>query len=464
MNKIAYSVIHIKDDSEQSKKRSQFVNEIHTIINDNFIYLDFKPYKISNQDSLLEYKKINKDLKVLSNLKYGEIGCIVSHYEAWKNFVKTDNDYLLILEDDAKMLDNAIENIHKYLEETPKDFDVLSLFSHGKREVFDINKHSINRQNIVKLFQSESTMAYIISKKGAMSYINLFNRGITNPVDLFLFKNNINQQNYAIHPNSEKVFSSEHAYDDNGISFAEDTLIQNTNRIGNIVSKTVHQILILENMKDICDSLVNYNKQHFGLVAPGYAYYCWTENEIEKFLINNFNDNILNVFKSLKLSKHKTDFASLCILYIYGGWYADFSAQVFYIPEIATNAILFEDKQNTTGSNNTISNSLIYSNPGNLFLLESINRMCDNIKNNDLDSESFIDGKTLLWSVVFSIEPGYINAHIGYFEKSESSSDFGYYCLNNGKTVGVAKNSIVLNVSEYQKHIEVFNNKEKCGE
>lgn len=98
----------------------------------------------------------------------GSIGCSLSHIKLWEKLLYSDQDYFLILEDDAfpNYEENLINDINSYLNkvtETDKKWDIIYL---GYSKSF-INKD--NKINDIYAIKSIifTTHAYIISKKGA---------------------------------------------------------------------------------------------------------------------------------------------------------------------------------------------------------------------------------------------------------------------------------------------------------
>ena len=62
--------------------------------------------------------------------------------------------------------------------------------------------------------------------------------------------------------------------------------------------------------------------------APTYKHLIYDDNDIEIFLKEYFNKNVLDTFKSLKEGAHKADLTRYCLLYIYGGLYLDIKTEL----------------------------------------------------------------------------------------------------------------------------------------
>jgi glycosyl transferase family 25 len=102
----------------------------------------------------------------------GAIGCYLSHIKLWKKLLDSDQDYFLILEDDACPVyeENIINDINIYLNtviDADKNWDIIYL---------GYNKNFINKDiKINGIYSIKSiiftTHAYIISKKGALKLL-----------------------------------------------------------------------------------------------------------------------------------------------------------------------------------------------------------------------------------------------------------------------------------------------------
>jgi glycosyl transferase family 25 len=107
----------------------------------------------------------------------GMIGCALSHIKLWKNFLNSEDDFVLISEDDVEYNINIkyiINNINSIYEST--NFDILSLntsvgiFNSFKKSVY-IDNFEFNKP-IFPL----TTASYILSKKGARELLKRFDK------------------------------------------------------------------------------------------------------------------------------------------------------------------------------------------------------------------------------------------------------------------------------------------------
>lgn len=125
------------------------------------------------------------------------IGCALSHVNVWKTFLNTDKKYAIVFEDDIILDDityNLSEVIPVYVEQTPKDFDILYLGSLGSDNTpnfFTISMSLLNMsaeyKNINDYVKQPkvalATHAYVISRSGAEKLLKNLDGNIHNHID-----------------------------------------------------------------------------------------------------------------------------------------------------------------------------------------------------------------------------------------------------------------------------------------
>jgi hypothetical protein len=62
--------------------------------------------------------------------------------------------------------------------------------------------------------------------------------------------------------------------------------------------------------------------------APEYTHVVMDDDDLEKFIVYYFKDNVIETFRSLKTGAHKADLARYCLLYIFGGLYMDIKVEL----------------------------------------------------------------------------------------------------------------------------------------
>lgn len=117
-------------------------------------------------------------------IKPGEVGCYLSHVNAWKEFYESDNEYALILEDDANFDPQQLKNVINMLLSISQDWDICT-FESGSRK-FSTVKQVDNQYSLVK-FRSNSygLAAYLLNKKAAGQLLS-YKFPIKMPVDYYV--------------------------------------------------------------------------------------------------------------------------------------------------------------------------------------------------------------------------------------------------------------------------------------
>ena len=132
---------------------------------------------------------------------YSSMGCALSHLMVWKTFLKSDNDYAIIFEDDVIIDKSDIklgDVINKYIRKAPKDFDILYLGcfgSEGNNLFVYLMKLLGNTSNefIVNDFIKHpkvalASHAYVLSKNGVKKLIDTLDGKIYNHIDFCIQK------------------------------------------------------------------------------------------------------------------------------------------------------------------------------------------------------------------------------------------------------------------------------------
>ena len=125
------------------------------------------PSDLISQNAIKDALDINGGL--YTNMTPGAIGCALSHHKCYTKIINecNDNDYVLILEDDAVFENNFIKLLKEYLKHIPK-YDILFLGFHDYRIIKSNNKYHHIPTKLWGLF------GYIINKKAAREFIKLF--------------------------------------------------------------------------------------------------------------------------------------------------------------------------------------------------------------------------------------------------------------------------------------------------
>ena len=112
---------------------------------------------------------------------------------------------------------------------------------------------------------------------------------------------------------------------------------------------------------------------------PRFNHYLYDDNDCREFIKNNFKPDVLNAYDSLIPGAYKADLWRLCILFINGGIYLDIKlicVNGFRLIELTENNHFVKDRPI-----NTIFNTLMVSQKGNIFLYKAIRQIVENVNN-----------------------------------------------------------------------------------
>lgn len=169
----------------------------------------FKTLKNNNIEPILvkgiNGKKLsNKVIKENTTLLYSyfgsksSIGIAMSHMKAWKTFLKTNDEYAIIFEDDVIIEPNFTNDLEIAIKKVPTDFDMLYLGCFGCEKsdnvlstIFTIMNESNNDNKIINNYINKPIVAlgahaYIISRKGAKKLLNIIEGHISYHIDYVL--------------------------------------------------------------------------------------------------------------------------------------------------------------------------------------------------------------------------------------------------------------------------------------
>lgn len=98
-------------------------------------------------------------------------------------------------------------------------------------------------------------------------------------------------------------------------------------KIDNVVEEKYVAKNILQTFKN--NNLPEYIKDNLTNLNPGWEYHFYDDEQVKKFLKEEYSDFVLNKFNSFSRGAHKADLFRLCWLYKNGGVYVDIDAECF---------------------------------------------------------------------------------------------------------------------------------------
>lgn len=206
---IAYKLFHLPRDHDRNK----LVENVHSNLLKKIKILDTDTIKISSNDEYIKFKENHPDFNIDLNgynldnkqgWRYGEVGILASNWLAWKNFINSEYDYLILMEDDIVLYDNFLENVETYLKELSIDFDAFHVF-YPESEKHKYNSRLDISENICSSYQDWSCACYIINKTGAKKMLEIASIGISLPLDWFMFRQKNLLNIYTVKPTLDRI-------------------------------------------------------------------------------------------------------------------------------------------------------------------------------------------------------------------------------------------------------------------
>lgn len=217
--KYAYNIFHLDKDGF----RDDNVNAVHDYMPEYAMrissptvsfesVLDIDNFCKSNPDFALDFSGYNpkdlsrnlliKSLPTLKGWKLGEVGIWASNFLAWKAFLETDADYLILMEDDAVFQPDFMPTLISYMEELPEDWDMYHHFVHSQDAGWYSKDLDIGSPNVCLVYQEWSNLCYVINRRSAQKILDLCKDDISLPLDWFWSKQTDKVISYTVKPNT----------------------------------------------------------------------------------------------------------------------------------------------------------------------------------------------------------------------------------------------------------------------
>jgi len=169
--------------------------EAAQFLNDNAPLLNFDPNGFNDPETYWPM-----------GWKRGELAVWVAYYRAWKAFLETDNDYLLLGEDDISFKPFFVQLLEQYISMLPENFDVFSAFC-PTDQFFKYRdyKHSFDDGPLCKAYQDHHLLCYVLSRRGAEELVlRAEAQLLCDPVDWFIFYQSDMLNEYTVKPREEQ--------------------------------------------------------------------------------------------------------------------------------------------------------------------------------------------------------------------------------------------------------------------
>lgn len=128
--------------------------------------------------------------------KPGEVGLWHSTIVALKNFLDSDFDALLILEDDIVLWNGFLEKSREYVQRLPENWDYFYQYIHPWQQDNNFNPAcEIGDEYLCRSYQVWSNACFWVSRKGAEALLEAVARGpIDEAVDWYILKRGMSQE------------------------------------------------------------------------------------------------------------------------------------------------------------------------------------------------------------------------------------------------------------------------------
>jgi hypothetical protein len=119
----------------------------------------------------------------------GVVGVWASNYLAYKKFLESNYDTMILFEDDILVSKNFKLLIETYMGELPLDWDFFSFFvPDDSLFAYNEDQHTIGAENVCVSYQQWSCAGYMVSRNGAEKAIkDIESKGINCPIDWYIF-------------------------------------------------------------------------------------------------------------------------------------------------------------------------------------------------------------------------------------------------------------------------------------
>jgi len=178
--------------------------------------INSKTIFIKNENDLKKFYLNNKDIKINPNgylssydrqgWQFGELGIWASNLLAWKDFAKSDYDYLIIFEDDVNLLKNFTDLLPKYIDSLPNDWELLGLYSTPLDGLSYKKEYDIKDNNFVcHSFHYLNLAAYVINKPAIFKILEKIKTPIDEPIDVYMFTHPRKFNSFDVRLDAEQI-------------------------------------------------------------------------------------------------------------------------------------------------------------------------------------------------------------------------------------------------------------------
>lgn len=122
----------------------------------------------------------------------GVIGCALAHIRLWKEFLTTQEERLIVFEDDVILVKDFKDKLEVGMRHLPADYDICYLGYFGDSPYYDVvfslfSNPKRNEATPIKIPSiALATHAYMVSRKGAEKLVSLLENKVNDHLDIFI--------------------------------------------------------------------------------------------------------------------------------------------------------------------------------------------------------------------------------------------------------------------------------------
>lgn len=181
--KVVTYLINLEGSDERLARATAQLEAVHWPF-ERFAAYDGRGKSLSDFE---DYNDVEANRILGRSLMNSELGCYLSHYGCAEQFLKTDADYLIVLEDDMKITSdfkNAVDQILEYLHAHPEqEWYLINIAAKKKKLSKDITTLSQYSLWHAYYFPIRG-LGLIWSRKGAQEFV-AHGKTMSAPVDIF---------------------------------------------------------------------------------------------------------------------------------------------------------------------------------------------------------------------------------------------------------------------------------------
>lgn len=202
MFKFSHKVFHL----DKHVEREHLYKLINDYIKQYSFEIDTPTVEISSKEELndfcinynINFKKEGYRIESEQGWRFGELGLWIGSILAYKKFIETDFDYLILIEDDIEYIDGFFENLVRHILQLPNDWDTFFYYNSDHRN------SSASNSGVCRVNQSWSTLCYVVNKRSVKKILDdIKNNPIDLPIDHYFLLQPHKYNSYTVSKNSK---------------------------------------------------------------------------------------------------------------------------------------------------------------------------------------------------------------------------------------------------------------------